>query len=305
MAASGLITPELRSRAGWRIQPSCGCNGAAGGGCNCGGQPAQIVYAIGRIGYDYGTEARRDALLQAASPNANVFALSDAEMLTYIAKTPSDAQAIIWTLNFDAVPVYAVRPNGPFAPEAYAHLREFLSSQIHGESELVSIPGIIVGKVQLLSGQVVPVIEPELRGMFNWSIKALVKQVYGPEPDDATLKVSYAARINGLLNYINRIYYDARNLGVTPEERALNFSATNAAQVAAVISSVSEKALELDTIAAKRSLVCRLGSDCFDIELAFFDPNNTEMASRVFRFTIDVSDVTPVSLGEVRSWSRR
>ena len=33
-----------------------------------------------------------------------------------------------------------------------------------------------------------------------------------------------------------------------------------------------------------------------------FDPENTRRARRVYRYTIDVSDVTPVTLGATRSW---
>ena len=35
-------------------------------------------------------------------------------------------------------------------------------------------------------------------------------------------------------NFLNRVYYEFRNLGVTPQERALNYSATNAFQVSQV-----------------------------------------------------------------------
>ncbi|MDB9394481.1 peptidase, partial [Microcystis aeruginosa CS-573] len=44
-------------------------------------------------------------------------------------------------------------------------------------------------------------------------------------------------------------------------------------------------------------------SECWDVKLKFFDPENGLRAKRVFRFTIDVSDRTPVTLGEVRSWA--
>jgi hypothetical protein len=37
--------------------------------------------------------------------------------------------------------------------------------------------------------------------------------------------------------------------------------------------------------------------------LKFFDPENTRRARRVYRFTVDVSDTMPVTLGEVRSWT--
>ncbi|MCE2673649.1 MAG: hypothetical protein LW635_08605 [Microcystis sp. 53598_E5] len=52
-----------------------------------------------------------------------------------------------------------------------------------------------------------------------------------------------------------------------------------------------------------KSPFCRLDSDCWDVQLKFFDPENSRRARKVFRFTIDVSDLIPVTLGEVRSWS--
>jgi hypothetical protein len=44
-------------------------------------------------------------------------------------------------------------------------------------------------------------------------------------------------------------------------------------------------------------------SDCWDVKLKFFDPENSRRAKKIYRFTIDVSDTVPVTLGEVRSWS--
>ena len=53
----------------------------------------------------------------------------------------------------------------------------------------------------------------------------------------------------------------------------------------------------------EKSHFCRLDSDCWDVKLKFFDPENSRRAKKLFRFTIDVSDIIPVTLGEVRSWS--
>jgi hypothetical protein len=39
------------------------------------------------------------------------------------------------------------------------------------------------------------------------------------------------------------------------------------------------------------------------VKLKFFDPENDRRAKKVFRFTIDVSDLIPVTTGEVRTWS--
>jgi len=61
--------------------------------------------------------------------------------------------------------------------------------------------------------------------------------------------------------------------------------------------------MELDTIEVEKSPFCRYGSECWDVKLKFFDPENGRRAKRVFRFTIDVCDRTPVTLGEVRSWA--
>jgi hypothetical protein len=61
--------------------------------------------------------------------------------------------------------------------------------------------------------------------------------------------------------------------------------------------------MALDDIFVDKSPFCRLDSDCWDVRLRFFDPENSRRARRVFRFTIDVRDVLPVTLGAVRTWT--
>ena len=46
-----------------------------------------------------------------------------------------------------------------------------------------------------------------------------------------------------------------------------------------------------------------MDSDCWDVRLKFFDPTNTDVAYRVFRYTLDVSDKLPVTLGDVVEWA--
>ncbi len=106
-----------------------------------------------------------------------------------------------------------------------------------------------------------------------------------------------------LSSFLNRIYYDLRNLGQISQDRALNFAATNAFQAAQTFSEAVGAGIELDSINVSKSPFCRLDSDCWDVQLKFFDPENSRRARKVFRFTIDVSDLIPVTLGEVRSWS--
>jgi hypothetical protein len=37
-------------------------------------------------------------------------------------------------------------------------------------------------------------------------------------------------------------------------------------------------------------------SDCWDVQISFFDPDNDQRARCVYQYTIDVSDEMPVSL---------
>jgi hypothetical protein len=52
-----------------------------------------------------------------------------------------------------------------------------------------------------------------------------------------------------------------------------------------------------------KSPIGRPDSDCYDVKLRFVDPENLQRSRTVKRFTIDVSDVMPVTIGQMRSWS--
>lgn len=287
--------------------PSVSPSGAAGD-CGCGGGGAmQIVYALGELGYDFGTQARRDSLQQAM----NLLHPPDQQNLLYYFSGediegnerfrndphPWAAQSIIWTLNLDATPIYAIVPSGPFAATAYERLREFLND---GNVERVSIPGYVGGSIRLMSGEVVPAIIPEVRGMYSWSVDALLNAAIEPSTPEENREVLR----NQIEDYVHRVYYDYRNLGITPQERALNFSATNAFQASMAISSATGNNRVIDTISVEKSPICRPDSDCYDVKLSFFDPENNRRSNRVYRFTIDVSDVIPVTIGEVRTWAQ-
>jgi cyanobactin maturation PatA/PatG family protease len=295
------------------LAPSdCGC-GCGGGekksGCGCGGadksaQKPPLVYALGKLGYDFGSEARRDSFVQSMPVGVNNPTLPD-QLLAYLEANPFDAGSVIWTLNVDVTPIYAIQPVGPFAAAGYTRMLGLLKGQLTDGVELVSVPGVIGGSVRLQSGQVVPVIVPSIRGMFSWATLALVSHVLGPRPKAAEAQKNFDALAGGLGNFLNRVYYDLRNLGVTGQDRALNYSATNAVQIADVVRASTQHQLDLDTIQVKKSPVCRIDSECYDVELSFFNPNNTNTANRVFRFTVDVSDVIPVTVGAVRTWTKR
>ncbi|MBX3744975.1 MAG: PatA/PatG family cyanobactin maturation protease [Verrucomicrobiae bacterium] len=275
------------------IQPAgCACS------CACGGAPA-LVYVLGQIGYDFGSEARRDSLLQQTGKNVQ----DPGQWLAAVEAEPALASSVIWTLNVDATPIYAVKPAGPFATEGYLRLREFLKAQLAEGIERVSIPGVLPGGARLLSGPVVPAIVPEVRGMYNWSTGALVDSVLGPAPKKKDEAEHHAEQTSGISRFLERVYYEVRNLGVTSADRAMNYAATNAFQVQTVFRSAIEGGFKLDCIEVERSVICRPGSDCWDVKLTFFHPSRRlEQARRVHRFTIDVSDIVPVTVGRPRHW---
>ncbi len=266
--------------------------------CSSGGGPP-LVYALGQLDYDFGTEARRDSFLQHGINNPH----DPAAMLDYLSQNPAHATAVTWTLVQEATPIYAIHPAGPFAAEIYATLREFLGGQIKGGVERISIPGVTGSSATLINGQKVPLIVPELRGMYSWSTGALVDAVAGEPLTDKAGKQAHAARTNEIANFLERIYYEIRNLGITQQDRAMNYAATNAFQIESVVTASLNEGLKLDGIDVERSPVCRPESDCWDVKLTFFNPKKRlEEARKVYRFTIDVSDVVPVTVGSVRQW---
>jgi cyanobactin maturation PatA/PatG family protease len=155
----------------------------------------------------------------------------------------------------------------------------------------------------LFSGQTVPVVEVgQNRGIYGWEVNTLITTAIQAARARASEQSEEGLR-RSLREFLTRVYYDLRNLGTTSADRALNFAATNAFQAAHTFAEAVAAGMALDTIAVEKSPFCRMDSDCWDVKLRFFDPDNSRRAKRVFRFTLDVSDLLPVTLGEVRSWS--
>lgn len=329
---------------------NCGCNGGTVASSVTPSNAAMsLVYALGTLGYDFGTEARRDSFKQLMpmvwSDNVQVDRPTEEssipagiiqvpanpydarQMANYLGNNTSEAASLIWTLNLELTPIYAIQPQAPFAAAIYKYLQEFLADQVLPKEnedyiERVSIPAVLTGRtVTLFSGQVVPIIEPlNTRGMYGWKVNELVKAVMDainaqdpppnltPEQED---QIEYS-----LKNFLMRIYYDLRNLGQTSAERAQNFASTNIFQYADALVKVlmnqsrswagpgdpQAVTMQLDSFEVERSPFCRKDSDCWDVRIKFFDPENNKRAKRVLRYTIDVSDIMPVTLGEPRLW---
>jgi cyanobactin maturation PatA/PatG family protease len=194
--------------------PTAGCGALSQAG-------GDTVYVLGTLGYDFGSEARRDSFKQLMGPvevdgvgqvPANPY---DArQMVAYLRLHPSEAKALIWTLNLELTAIYAIRPEGSFAEQIYGALVDLLAGQIAAETdpgyiERVSVPGYQTGgSVKLFSGQQVPEVGVEnLRGLYGWAVSTLIGAVtdaIGPDADPEALR-------EALRGFLYRIYYDLRS----------------------------------------------------------------------------------------------
>jgi hypothetical protein len=281
----------------------------------------QLVYAVGRLGYDFGTDACLDTFRQRmrqldrpdrgkerqdAGQKLQAIPQDEKQLLAFLIEMrglgePWHAASLLWTLNVDGMPLYVVRPEGPFARESYGRLLEFLNDQFRHRAERIAVPGIVTGHATLLNGQRVPVINPDLLGLCNWSTDALIDAVLctSPEADDP----EHEKKVRAVLRrFLDRLCYELRNPGRLAPERALNYAGTNLFEFKPILSTL-DTATALDRIHVERSTNGRPRSDCWDITLSFFDPDQPlQTIRKIYRYTIDVSDVIPVTVGEIRSW---
>ncbi|XZF61879.1 MAG: PatA/PatG family cyanobactin maturation protease [Gloeotrichia echinulata DVL01] len=273
------------------------------------------VYALGTLGYDFGDETRRDTFKQLMAP-AEVNGMMvpadpyDArQIVEHLDRNPDESRSLIWTLSLDGDIIYALEPTGAFSPAIYEMFLLMLAGQLEPEAsdefvERISIPARRTNStVELFSGQVVPVVKVhDVRGMYGWKVNTLVNAAM-----EAISRRVDAAQVplvrQALTNFLNRVYNDLRNVGQTARDRALNFAATNIFQAAATFAQAIAQNRQLDTINVEKSPFCRINSDCWDVKLEFFDPESSSRGRKVFRFTLDVVQVMPVTLGEVKSWS--
>jgi cyanobactin maturation PatA/PatG family protease len=338
--------PAASPAASAGVVPSaqCGCNG----GGSSGGTVSNI-FAIGVVNADFGTLASRDAFRLAMDPMmspdsppvvtpANPY--DTRQLANYLTENPWDATKLIWTLELEGTPIYAIEAESAFGGEVYRGqgqaeptlfssrvyrvLTEALRNHALGAEDenfvsRVSIPGVLTTRTRrLYSGQEVPVVVAQARNLFTWNETALVNAVVAAvEQDIATASPPEAAvpREQVALtvrNFLDKIYYQLRNLGQSPPDRALNYAATNAFVFAdgirkgllsaRYVPGPGHDLFTLDTINVVKSPYCRMDSDCWDVQITFFDPEEVRRARVVYQYTVDVSEVDPVTLAPTRQF---
>jgi cyanobactin maturation PatA/PatG family protease len=264
----------------------------------------QLVYAIGKIGSAYESDSKKDAMQQyAKQQDPTLDLMQPASLVKHLKAHPFTIDGIVWTLELDGTPIYAIKPENAYARLTGERLLALFERQISDASHLVSIPGIASGQVRLQSGQTVPTVDPGGAPIFSWTVDSLVKAVLGERPQITADQEQYDRRRAEISNFLQRVYYEVRNLGQNPQERAMNFAATTAYKLGDIFADAVRTDLALDRMEVEKSPFARPGSDCWDVKLTFFSPTKRlEQARKVYRFTIDVSTVAPVQIGDARSW---
>jgi hypothetical protein len=237
-----------------------------------------------------------------------------------------DADAITWTLTIDSIPIYAIKPLdvfglGFFAALIFALWHQEVSHDDPAHTKSISAraaatdaePAAVAARdafpprggvtrvsmagwvdstntTKLLNGTIVPTLITDWRGFYQWDLYTL----FGPNPDQ------WPAGAEG---FLERIYNEFRNVGISPQDRALNYSSMNAYNTKKIFADVASKEMRLDTVEVDRSVICRPDSDCWDVSYRFFNPTQVLTQARwVYQYTIDVSDVVPVAVGPLRQW---
>lgn len=261
----------------------------------------QPIYALGRVGFEFASEARRESFVQAglAAPN------DPGELLRFLDQHPYAAEDVVWTLLVGSTPIYVLRPAGAYAATVYERLRGYLAAQVEGKTNVVAVPGYMGGVISLSNGAKLPQLLPDLRGFFSWRLEEAAQAVV-PESAAARAAPKGAARSDWravLGNFLSRLHFELRNTGLRGDHRALNFTATHAFMTHGAFIDAINQDLGFDSFSVEPSAFSPPGSECYDVALTFFHPKQRLEVSRlVYRYTVDVSDVIPVVVGEPLAW---
>jgi hypothetical protein len=343
------VPSSVQPSAAGGVRSACACEDPKPTG-------SSYVYAIGSIGYDFGTEARRDGFIQQMDgievgdrvlpPNP----YDPHQMHNYLAVNPWASDKLIWICKLESSPIYALEAESSvgmawggtpqiddsgelhgfaqaYPPVSYVHkvFRDSVVGQALGSTDAnyvsrVSVPGTLTNRtVRLYSGQVVPVVIVQAQGLYTWNETVLVDSVVDEVVRSrnsrhiADVDVETVRRI--VRAFLDKVYYQFRNLGQSSPDRALNYAATNAfeltkelatgflsAQYVPLRADEPEPLYTLDDITVTKSTYCRYDADGWDVRITFFDPTNDHRSRIAYLLTVDVSAPLPVSLAPVRKF---
>jgi cyanobactin maturation PatA/PatG family protease len=265
----------------------------------------QLVYAIGSLAIDFGNAARRESFRHAMSQGAGSEQAPEdpSALLSYLKEEPSESASILWVLMVGRVPSYIIQPTGAFASDIYRRLVEVLDEQVTKGVERMTLPGAIVAHGPISTGATLPIVVPTLRSMFTWTMEALVEALLGDRPKGRSSGKSESITKAAMRSVVDRVLNDYVNLGVRPEDRALNYAITDVSRLGQIVRGAADEGVAFVKVMVEPSPVTPQERQWFDVVWTFVDPQNDRGLKQHHRFTVDVTDVSPVPVGEVRAWA--
>lgn len=319
---------------------------------NSGGLPtfqnSQLVNAIGQPSYNFGTQNNLDtftAMMRSWYDHLPAGRLKDEltnsphdhkSMAAFLLYKSTDGYTnaymgsqLIWLLNMNSTPIYAISPKlSDFRGAIYLILEQFLADNVGINAEAYSkyteelsrgtsispedpipaevfiddkdeddvmrmvLPGYVSGTSRLMNGNHVESVTPVAYGLKDWTVNALVESI---DVDDEETKKQ-------LISVLNRLYISTTNKGQTPNDRALNYSLYNILELSNIVTEITKEKLQLSNCDVRPSKISRQNSISREVRLTFFDPANTNKASITYSMQVDVSGVTPIIIGETQKW---
>jgi hypothetical protein len=253
-----------------------------------------LVFAIGSVGFEIPTDLAYEALEQERKSAGIDGSVADAGVMgQLLAERPSLGEQLTWLLEGNGNPIYALEPKGPLAAEIYGNFAEILTAQVTGEVDTISIPGLRLGATRSLrDGTRVPRVEMErLRGLYAWTLESSVTRSNVGSDAEAIL-----------LGMLRAIQQEARNEGVGGPARTLNYLTANPVQLAMSALIAQREGFTFGDFGIARSTFSRPNSECWDIELRFIDDDDEFRSGLIHRHTVDVADMLPVSVGQMKAW---
>ena len=272
------------------------------------------------------------------------------QLNSYLAENPWVSDKITWVVKHENMPMYALEAepaagmawggtptfdkdgritgfDQAYPPVSMVHktFRDALLGQALVPDDpnyisRVSVPGRLTGRtVRLFSGQVLPLVTVQATGLYTWSESALIESLVteidvkrdatvGPAPDSQSVRLILRA-------FLDKVYYQFRNLGQSGPDRALNYAATNAFSLVSELANgfLSGQILPrqpgqapplyaLNDISVQKSQFARHDAECYDVVITFFDPTNDRQAKVAYLTPVDVTEVLPVVLGPTRQF---
>lgn len=235
---------------------------------------------------------------------------------------------LIWLLNINSTPMYSISPRlSAFSDPIYLIMAQFLGDnteinhdkysqhtanlrtseisldEIFGKEEeekskkkpdvmRMVLPGFVSGESKLMNGNYVEAVTPVAYGLRDWTLEALLK----------SMEINNSEFKEQLISVLNRLYVTTLNRGKTPEDRALNYSLYNILELSDIVKETTKKKLQLSSHRVLPSKIERQNSIVREVQLTFFDPENTNKASTTYSMQVDVSGVTPIIIGDREEW---